>query len=121
MRAAYNFTSQVLRIGINESLAEDSLIGLSLCNYGTLEKYLNQTCSVIEVNLSPQAVSDLILIAFPPACNACVPVLDYTVYMGIDFTLNGEKFFGLTIMLAISSMNVCILNNGNLCLLRKSH
>ena len=92
-RATYNYTSQILTVGLEQSFPEVSLIEMSLCKSGTVENYLNQTCSSFDVDVSliPQAFSDLILIAFPPVCNACVPALDYTTYMGMDFSLNGEK------------------------------
>ena len=100
-RVTYNYTSQVLTISLNESLSETSKIGVSLCYSGTVEKYLNQTCSAVDVDLSPETYNHLVLIAFPPVCNACVPRLDYTIYMGIDLSLNGEDMKNFIIVLPI--------------------
>ena len=107
-RVTYNYTTQILTIGLNESLSETSKIGVSLCYGGTVDKYLNQTCSAVDVDLSPETYNHLVLIAFPPICNACVPRLDYTIYMGIDLRLNGEDikncYHGITNFLKLTCM-----------------
>ena len=97
-----------------KALREGSLIGVSSCKNGVVEYYLNQTCSSFDISLSPQVFSDLILIAFPP-----VPALDYTIYLGMDFNLNGEKITGMIYNeFTLSSNYFSILINGNLPLIR---
>ena len=117
-RVTYNYTSQLLRIGLNESLSETSIIEMSLCYSGTVGNYLNQSCSAFDVDLSPESYSHLVLIAFPPVCNACDPVLDYTLYIGIDFNVNGEKFLKVQhgIVNFSNYIYVCVLSNGKLLL-----
>lgn len=98
VKAYYNYISEVLTVGLNQSLTDDTPIEISYCNNGAVEKYLNQTCSTIDVSLSLQIFNNLTLIGFPAACNQCEPPLDYTIYMAIDLSQNGEDFICLYII-----------------------
>ena len=107
--AIYNYTTEVLTTGISETLADNTPIGISLCEIGTVEKCLNQTCSVIDFDLSPNNFSNLIVISFFPVGDACYPHSDnFTVYMGIDFGLDGEKFISLNNNLCFQHFPTCI-------------
>ena len=91
-KVLYDDVTQELTVRLNQSLPQNTPISISICDSGAVEKYLNQTCSTIELKVSSENSTKLIVIGFPPLPNVCPPGMNIPFYMGIDFSLNGEKF-----------------------------
>ena len=90
-KSTFNYTTEVLNFALKDALSENYPVSISYCNNGRDDLYLNQTCSAIDVNLSPESFSGVIAIAIPPVCNRCYP--DFVTYMAIQFSNNGKNFW----------------------------
>ena len=95
---SYDHMSQVLTVALNLSLTVNTQIDIFSCRMGIEEKYLNQTCSAIDFNLSPQMFNNFTVIVLPPVCNACESTLDSSIKIATDFRHNGECFLHMFIM-----------------------
>lgn len=88
--AAYDYSSQLLTLGLNQKLAEGFIMNISICNSTFVETLLsNQTFPAIDARPTTQAVTEVAIISFPPVCNGSS--VGNIFFMAIDFSVSGKK------------------------------